>query len=257
MQIERSTYENVYVHCPKCRRPLIFNRVSDLETVWPIDGMDVVCSHADCVANFSIHTDVINPPYDLLVTDSIQLLEEKRYSACVVQLATALESMLSLYLRVEMVYRPAAALGGGVSTNALNIALGKLHRRTRRLPYFRLRDTAIRHAFYLGPIPHFSSVVASIQTLNTESGCPKDDELRELGPPELSQFLLQLKSLEVHTLRNKVVHHQSYRPHRREAEEALKGVSELMVDVDDVLGLFLGDDLDAYISHDQGHLGRG
>ncbi len=255
VHIERSTHENVYVTCPKCRRPLTFNRVSDLEPDRPIAGRDVTCLHPDCRAEFWIGMDVINPPYDLLVTEGIQLMREKRYGACVAKLATALESMLGLYLRVELIYRPAAK--SFVSTDDLNSALNELRRKTGRLGYVRLRNIAIRHAFRLGAVPKFTSVVENIRKLDTRVGCPKDDELHAVKPRELSEFLLLLKSIEVYKVRNKVVHQTSHRPPRHEAEEALEQVRELMARADEVLGILPGDDPDAYRNHDQGHLGRG
>ncbi len=45
--IKIGTYENIFVDCPNCQKELIFNRISDLKTIMPIDGQKLKCEHCE------------------------------------------------------------------------------------------------------------------------------------------------------------------------------------------------------------------
>ena len=100
----KPSYENFVAVCPICDFRNIFSRVSDLKEREPIAFKQVACE--DCGKPFNINNDSINAAYEMLVYDCYDLMEEKHYSYCILNLAQAYEVFFSHYLRVELLYKP-------------------------------------------------------------------------------------------------------------------------------------------------------
>jgi hypothetical protein len=100
------TYENFIARCPLCGFRNIFNRVTDLQDTEPIRFREVVCLNDRCKQKFNINGDLVSPAFRMLVFDCYPLKEEKKYSYCILNLAQAYEVFFSLYLRVELLFRP-------------------------------------------------------------------------------------------------------------------------------------------------------
>ena len=101
-----TTYENFIADCPHCSHRNVYNRASDLKDLAPIAFKEVACTNASCGKLFRINNDRISPIYQTLIFDCHKLIEEKKYSYCILNLAQAFEVFFALHLRVEILYKP-------------------------------------------------------------------------------------------------------------------------------------------------------
>ena len=67
-------YENFIATCPHCGFQNIFNRVSDLETVEPIDFKQVICLNSSCKKQFNINGDLLSENYAYFIMDCYDLM---------------------------------------------------------------------------------------------------------------------------------------------------------------------------------------
>jgi hypothetical protein len=139
-----TSYENFVAECPWCGKENIFNRASDLKTFEPIGGLNVVCQSTNCQKDFRIAGDSVNCSHEMLVFDCHELIDRKHYMNCILILAQAYEIFLSLYLRVELVYKPFAA-----DTNKdiadLNRFLNTLQEKIKHYTFDDLRTIFLQH----------------------------------------------------------------------------------------------------------------
>ena len=129
------TYERFIASCPWCGRRNVFNRASDLGDFEPIDHKDVSCLFPDCSKPFFLTGDTINPAYEMVIYDCYELIEQKYYAYCILNLCQSFELFFSQYLRVELVYRPFAS---GVRDERLDLDIRHFND-LRNLLYARLR----------------------------------------------------------------------------------------------------------------------
>ena len=255
-KIRHSTLENLYIDCPACQRPAILNRATDLGSDERVAGLGVTCPHSDCGDKIWIYGDIINPAHDLLLAEARVLYEERRYSTSVVMLGTALENMLSLYLRVEFLYRPFARTRDDLQIDLLQEAERLLDKRIGRLSYLRLRDTVLRHAVDLPHVPEPENILSMVRRLNTEMGAPTDEQFDEVRPIELGDHLRRLRSATVHELRNKIAHHRAYCPSASEANAAICQAAKIISGGNVYFDISSGDDLEMYSYGPDNHVGR-
>src|SRR3989304_5727251 len=114
------TYENFIAICPYCDFKNIFNRATDLKDSNPIGFKTVKCLSEKCEKSFNINGDLVSPAYQMLIFDCYDLLKEKKYSYCILNLAQAFEVFFSLYLRIKLIYKPFAIQRGKTRGNELN-----------------------------------------------------------------------------------------------------------------------------------------
>lgn len=67
-----------------------------------------------------------------------------------------------------------------------------------------------------------------VAALPDRPGDPKDAAIESLGDAKLVPLLKALKATAIHTLRNRVVHKQAYRPTREEVEGALEETRSIL-----------------------------
>lgn len=138
VRIKLGTYENVDADCPTCGKTSRYNRVSDLKTTEPIPGKDVACLQPDCRQTFRIISDTINPRHEMLVYDCYDLIKEKRYAQCILNLCQAWECYFSLFLRVTLCYAPFS--GQNKDINHINKNLQELYSKIKNWTYNPLRS---------------------------------------------------------------------------------------------------------------------
>ena len=140
VSIKASGYENVVVDCPVCNDEITFNRASDLQTFAPIAGANVSCFK--CRAKFWINGDTINERHEALLYDCHDHLVTKRYMNCILNVCQAYEMFFSLYLRVNLLYRPFATdrHNGRASTDLLNARFRELASETKKFSFVRMRN---------------------------------------------------------------------------------------------------------------------
>lgn len=229
-----TNYENFVATCPSCGHECIFNRASDLRTFEPIDGCDVPCLNEKCREPFWIDNDSANERHEMLIFDCHGLLKRKQYMNCVLNLALAYETFFSLFLRVELLYKPYAS-AGPAELDRLNLLAKKLEDKIERctLPgmcALFLRQITERHA-----AANFDEAEKIIESLQPKD--PENDKIEDLSDTKLVPFLKALKSTTIHKLRNRVVHKQAYRPTREEVENALKETRAILFPLTSRLGL--------------------
>jgi hypothetical protein len=244
VKIKRASYENIVAECPWCGKENIFNRASDLRTFRPIAGRNVSCQSVDCGKSFRIVGDRVNNPHEMLIFDCYELLERKHYMNCILTLAQAYEMFFSLFLRVELLYKPFAR-DIGKDINHLNRLAEQFSEKVKGHTFAPMRALFLQQII-AGPRPaNLAEAEAAIAGLEDRPSDPKDAELEALGDKQLVALLKAVKSTAINTLRNQVVHKQAYRPTREEAEVALEEARSLLFPLTSRLGLY--DDINWYM----------
>lgn len=233
----RTSYENFIAECPWCGKESIFNRASDLRTFEPIAGRNVSCQSVDCDKPFRIVGDSVNSPHEMLISDCYELVERKHYMNCILTLAQAYEVFFSLFLRVELLYKPFAR-DIGKDINHLNRLAEQFNEKVKRHTFAPMRALFLRQ-FISGSRPaNLTEAEAAIAGLEDHLSDPEDAELEALDDEHLVALLKAVKSTTINTLRNRVVHKQAYRSTREEAEAALEETRSLLFPLTSRLGLY-------------------
>jgi hypothetical protein len=236
-EIKRTSYENFVAQCPWCGQESIFNRATDLKDLSPIAYRTVLCLNPACAKPFSISGDSVNSAHEMLIFDCYELLQLKHYMNCILTLAQAYEVFFSLFLRVELLYKPFAR-DIGKDINHLNRLEEQFSEKVKRHTFPRMRALFLRQLI-AGPCPaNLVKAEAAIAGLQDRPRCPNDAELEALGDKQLLALLKAVKSTSIDTLRNRVVHKQAYRPTREEAEAVLEEARSLLFPLTRRLGLY-------------------
>jgi hypothetical protein len=239
------SYENVYVECHSCHKANIFNRVSDLNELGYISGMDVQCLH--CQAPFRIGGDTVNPRHQLLLYDCNRLFKEKRYTACVLYAAQAFEVFCSLFLRIELAYKPYSRESKGaplqhLPVSQLNALMALLYDTIRRFAFVDLRNVFL-NTVLSGTSP--ANIAAAQQAITAlpslRDRCPSDASIAQHSDPAVAALLQAFKNCSVHELRNSVVHQAVYLPSAQEAEASVTEAGNILYPLGTRLGVLTED----------------
>jgi hypothetical protein len=243
-KIKRTSYENFVAQCPWCGHESIFNRATDFKDLSLIAFRSVSCLNPGCGKPFNINDDSVNSAHETLVFDCYELLQLKHYMNCILTLAQAYEVFFSLFLRVELMYKPFAR-DMRKDINHLNRLAEQFSEKVKRHTFAPMRALFLWQ-FISGPRPtNLAEAEAAIAGLEDNPSEPKDTELESLSDRQLVDLLKSLKSTTINTLRNRVVHKQAYRPTREEAEAALHEARSLLFPLTSHLDLH--DDINWYI----------
>lgn len=241
---KRASYENFTAQCPWCSSENVFNRASDLMTFEPIAGRDVSCQSAECGKSFRIVGDSVNGPHEMLIFDCYELMERKHYMNCLLSLAQAYEVFFSLFFRVELLYKPFSA-DPEHDLAKLNVVAEALQERLKEHTFVRMRALFLHHIVSPTVIKGLSDASAAIAAFPNRPGDPKDAAIEGLTDVRLVQLLKALKATTIHTVRNRVVHKQAYRPTRDEATAALNESRSILLPLTSHLELY--DDINWYM----------
>lgn len=241
----RPGYENLVAECPSCGHECIFNRASDLRTFTPIAGRNVFCLSETCGKPFRLSGDRVNERHEMLILDCQKLLEQKSYMNAILSIAIAYEIFFSLFMRVELCYKPFAG-----SPNAdiadLNRLLNQLEEKIKKHSFVCMRALFLKHITEKRRSPSLCKAGNTIAALPDDPKDPKDKAIEAMNDPKLISFLKTLKSTSINTLRNRVVHKHAYRPCREEVETDLQEAESILFPLTHVLGL--RDDFNWYIN---------
>ena len=240
----RPSYENFVVECPVCGYECIFNRASDLRTFEPIEGLNVSCLNKSCGKPFRLVSDTVNEPHEMLIYDCYELLERKHYMNCILSLAQAYEVFFSLFLRVELLYKPFAATPAHDLAD-LNRLSEKLGEKIKDHTFNRMRALFLQQITARHSPANLGEAAAIIADFPKFPGEPKDSAIEALKDAKLVSLLKDLKTTTVHTLRNRIVHKHAYRPTRDEVEAALEDARSILFPLTSHLGLH--DDVNWYM----------
>jgi len=241
---KRATYENIVVDCPACGHENIFNRATDLKDFEPVDCRTEQCQRVECGMPFSISGDSINSAHEMLVYDCYELMRSKHYMNCVLTLSQAHEVFFSLFLRVELLYKPFAA-DPEKDIERLNSLAQDLQGKIKKHAFDAMRSYCLLLLVSGNEPKNLAAAEKVIRELLDGPASVKDKQLEALADAELVGLLKKLKNTKVHELRNKVVHHQAYRPSRDEVLKVLQESQSLL----DALTrkLRLRDDINSYL----------
>jgi len=229
----RQTYENLYAKCPSCGHENIFNRASDLNDLEPIDSVKVSCSLPDCSKPFRLYGDVVNPAFEMLIFDCHELMGEKHYAYCILNLAQAYEVFFSQYLRVELLYRPVASEfdRGNHDIDHLNRLRKLLYESVKELTFSPLRNLFVNTVLRRRCPSSLAEAENSIKEFSKNLSKPSEEWIRNgntITDRQLVGLLLGLMSCKTAKLRNDVVHKLAYRPTLEQVNDCLKETREIL-----------------------------
>jgi hypothetical protein len=180
----------------------------------------------------------------MLVFDCQELIDRKHYMNCILILAQAYEIFFSLYLRVELLYKPFAADSNN-DVIELNRLLNALQDKIKDHTFARMRALFLQHIIGYHFPKNLVEAEALIKKLPDCPGDPKDAAIEGISNVKLVPLLKALKATNINTLRNRVVHKQAYRPTREEVVSALTEARSILFPLN--AHLQLHDDINWYM----------
>lgn len=236
------SYERVIAKCKRCGHRNIFSRVDDLKTYEPVGGMEISCLNPDCGFPLWITGDIVNCAYEMLLIDCSDLMKQKHYIYCILNISQAYEMFFSQYIRYTLLYVPYA--------NDRNLArfrelYGRLGTKLGDFTFAGLRNTFLKWAATGLSIRSYSLAERQIDVLSPKEDTPSDSLIEGCSRPELANLLAAVKCVKVHEIRNDVVHHAGYRPRRIQVESCLSEAWTLFSGLCDALRI-RRDNLDWY-----------
>jgi hypothetical protein len=243
----RATYETFDANCPYCDHLNIYNRASDLADLRAVGFKEVSCQ--SCARVFIINGDLVNPPHELLLYDCADLIARKRYAYAVLNAAQSFEVFFSLFLRVELGYKPFAREATRPPIGTLNATLNELFGTVKCYTYVPLRDVFLRLMLTNTRPSSMADAAATIKSLPKLCKHLTDLEIVSGYPPgPVRDLLVLLNQSTVHDARNAVVHKDAYRPTLEEATRAVEEAKDILFPLGVHL-LLLTDDFNWHVKH--------
>jgi hypothetical protein len=231
-----ATYESFEVHCPHCG---VFNVVprSAAPTACNLIALrKAVC--ISCQETFGINGDLVSPPYAFLLDDAASFLRKRRYMNVVLNSAQAFEAFCSLYLVVELAYKPFWRESSRPMVQKLNEVLNLLSTQTERYTFAPMRSIVL-HLLLDGVKPasltEAKTVIGQLDVLGKKA--ISVEEVEALRDPVLRELLRRMRAANVDRLRNRVVHKEAYRPTHDEASQCLESARSTLLPLGEHLGL--------------------
>ena len=164
---------------------------------------------------------------------------------CILNVCQAYEMFFSLYLRVELIYKPLFRSSGN-STASLehsNCLLSQLEKKTKRYAFADMRALFLERVI-VPDLPGNLDEVGKLIDSICQPGIPKDHQIESVKDAKLAELLMMVKKTGINALRNKVVHKSGYRPTREEAEKAHEEAKSILFPLTSYLKLH--DDINSY-----------
>lgn len=225
-------YENFIAECPysDCKNENIFNRVSDLKTTKPISSMAVKC--VKCKRKFRITSDLVSEKHKYLIYDCYELLKQKRYMHCIINLCIACEAFFMKGVEIKLLWEPWKQKVFERDTEIFNHYSGKLDKKTRDYPYSKLLnvfwDLYLKNKSFHSQtsIDDYTNVIDCYAKLE-----PEDEDILKYHDPKTRDLFMRLKKLKINEMRNKVAHKYAFRPSRKDVEKYLEEVRVVVFDL--------------------------
>ena len=228
-QKKDTNYENFIAECPysDCRNENIFNRVSDLKTTKPISSEEVECFK--CKRKFRITGDLVSEKHQYLIYDCYELLKQKRYMYCIINLCIACEAFFQKGIEIKLLWEPWQKKVFKKGIGIFNHYSHKLYNKTQDYTYSKLLNVFLD--LYLKDKSFHSQ--ASIDEYIDAIDCfakiePKDKDIRKYHDQKTTDLLLKLKKVKINRTRNNVVHKYAFRPSLQDAEKYLEEVRSVV-----------------------------
>jgi hypothetical protein len=223
-------YENFAAVCPICKQWNIYNRITDLKTIDPICFKTVQCFH--CEQLFNINCDEVGEPYQYLILDIRQLLEQKRYMYCILNLTQSIECFLNHSIWIKLLYRPYK--NKFLSEEDFEIVYTEIGKKIKNWTFKPLIDLFFwlylndREFTSRNEILAFLDKEMKDQKFKNYSDKLKDIDIINSSDAETADLLIRLKKLKVASLRNQVIHKYAYRPSLQEVIECWHETEEIV-----------------------------
>jgi hypothetical protein len=169
--------------------------------------------------------------------DVHELYARKQYMTCILNIAQAYEAFFSLYLRVEILFKPFA-----VDQNKLNNLLDTLSK--SRYTFDPLCAIFLQMVVDDASPRNLTEAATALSDLSAKPSKPKRDALNSVKDSKLREHLKAIYDTKIHVTRNRVVHDRAYRPTREEVEMAYTEASETLCALTERLNLC--DDIEYY-----------
>jgi hypothetical protein len=157
----------------------------------------------------------------MFIMECYPLKAEKRYSHCVVSLAQAFELFFSHFLYHRLVQQPLTFDPDFPSAKDYQRLSDLLSDATEHLGYKRLRNVFFHVLLNVPALRTREEAERVIATIEALCNDPSDATLAGHPDPAVADLLLALKTSTVVALRNRVAHHEGYRPSLEEVERAI------------------------------------
>ena len=242
--IPRTSYENFAVECPWCQKESIFNRRSDLQTCDPITGLTVACLNAECGRSFWVAGDSVNNAHEMLILDMLELYERKHYMNCILSLAQAYEVFFSLYLRVNLLFKPFGS-DADRDIGMFNRLDEELYNEIKKYGFADMRALFLQHVVIGSPLPRNLTEAEAVLSAFPKPQIPSDAAIKAMTDTNLIPYIEAVKKSRIHEMRNLVVHKRAYRPSREEVDLAYKDTTDTLPAL--TIRLDLNDDINYYL----------
>jgi len=222
----KPTHENFEAYCPYCDYLNVFNRATDLNDSDSIDGEERPCGNPECQRPFALTYDSIDPTFVLLYYEAQTLLEQKRFGDAIVKLATSIEQFFTHSLFELLAWQRLAANESDYHiADVANRIAARLTQAIDGAAYQDLRNLFL-HMLIGGPITTIQDAERTIGRIVRTT--PSDAALGTIADPKLQSAAHRLKMLSLHEVRNRIIHHTTYRPPESEARALFQGTEDVM-----------------------------
>jgi hypothetical protein len=180
----------------------------------------------------------------MLIFDCYELIENKHYMACILNLAQAYEVFFSLFFRVELLYKPFAC-DPDHEMSDLNQLSADLQHRVGQYSFSRMRALFLSFIVTGHSPKTLDKAAAIVSALPKHPLVPEDTTIENLSDAKLVSLLKALKGTNINTLRNEVVHKGAYRPTREQVDAALRETRSILLPLTSSLQLY--DEINWYL----------
>lgn len=219
--IQDARHEYVKLSCAyeDCGKEITLSRVDDLEGT----GAEYFAQCPECSQRMRVANDSLNSLPQQLLYDAQDLLDQKRAILAITAICQAYEVYFSWFLRKRLVYdRFAEKVPLGPSDlDELNQMLLGLHEATGMWAFDKLRSCF----FEITQLEGTTAKCEYCRNLISDHKPQMPKKTAVAADARLKDFY----EVEVHTLRNKSVHHKAYRPSRGEVDAALLKAKQLIL----------------------------
>jgi hypothetical protein len=164
--------------------------------------------------------------------------------ASILNLAQAYEVFFSLYLRVNLLFKPFGSESDR-DPDKFNRLEEQLYNEIKKYGFADMRALFLQHVVTGSPLPRNLTEAETVLSAFPKPRLPRNAEIRAITDKNLIPYLEAVKNTKIHETRNLVVHKYAYRPSREEVDLAYKETTDTLLPM--TTRLDLNDDLNYYL----------
>ena len=180
----------------------------------------------------------------MLIFDVRELYNRNHYMASILNLAQAYEVFFSLYLRVNLLFKPFGSESDR-DPDKFNRLEEQLYNEIKKYGFADMRALFLQHVVTGSPLPRNLTEAETVLSAFPKPRLPRNAEIRAITDKNLIPYLEAVKNTKIHETRNLVVHKYAYRPSREEVDLAYKETTDTLLPM--TTRLDLNDDLNYYL----------